>query len=65
MTPKASLSSMRFWSEPYRPPNHPCHAADRGARERLFRILKPKLLTLRWFARLWAWFASLHDRIVR
>ena len=24
--------------------------------ERLFRIVKPKLLTLPWFARLWNWF---------
>src|SRR6266481_1237867 len=30
MTPKASLSSMRFWSELDRAPNHPCQAADRG-----------------------------------
>jgi hypothetical protein len=30
MIPKASLSSMRSWSEPHRAPNYPCHAADRG-----------------------------------
>ena len=23
--------------------------------ERLFRIVKPKLLTLRWFSRIWSW----------
>lgn len=27
--------------------------------ERLFRIVLPKLLTLRWFARLWNWLLSL------
>jgi hypothetical protein len=30
MTPKASLSSMRSWSESHRAPNDPCHAVDRG-----------------------------------
>ena len=27
--------------------------------ERLFRLVKPKLLTLHWFARLWRWFVGL------
>jgi hypothetical protein len=31
MTLKASLSSTRFLSEPYHPPHHHVHAADRGA----------------------------------
>jgi len=30
--------------------------------ERLFRIVKPKLLTLPWFARLWNWFVVLRGR---
>ena len=30
--------------------------------ERLFRIVKPKLLTLRWFARLWNAVVALRDR---
>jgi 3-oxoacyl-[acyl-carrier protein] reductase len=28
--PKAWQSNMRFWSEPDRAPDHPCHAVDRG-----------------------------------
>ena len=31
--------------------------------ERLFSIVKPKLLTLNWFARLWTWLVGL--RVVR
>jgi hypothetical protein len=31
--------------------------------ERLFRIVKPKLLTLPWFARLWGWFTVLRARV--
>jgi len=31
--------------------------------ERLFAIVKPKLMTLRWFARLWTWLVSL--RVIR
>ena len=31
--------------------------------ERLFAIVKPKLMTLSWFARLWTWLTSL--RVVR
>ena len=30
--------------------------------ERLFRIVKPKLLTLPWFARLWNWFVSVRGK---
>ena len=30
--------------------------------ERLFEIVKPKLLTLPWFARLWHWFVARRDR---
>jgi hypothetical protein len=31
--------------------------------ERLFRLVKPKLLTLRWFARLWRWFVDLRGKL--
>jgi hypothetical protein len=30
--------------------------------ERLFRIVKPKLLTLPWFARLWDWFVAFRGK---
>jgi hypothetical protein len=30
--------------------------------ERLFTIVKPKLLTLPWFARLWDWFVNRRER---
>jgi hypothetical protein len=30
--------------------------------DRLFRIVKPKLLTLPWFARVWNWFVALRGR---
>jgi hypothetical protein len=30
--------------------------------ERLFKIVKPKLLTLPWFATLWAWFTAARDK---
>jgi hypothetical protein len=33
--------------------------------ERLFNIVKPKLLTLPWFARLWGRIVALCDKIVR
>ena len=29
--------------------------------ERLFVVLKPKLMTLHWFRRYWTWFATLRD----
>src|ERR1700687_4842615 len=31
--------------------------------ERLFRLVKPKLLTLHWFARLWQWFIHLRGKL--
>jgi hypothetical protein len=31
--------------------------------ERLFRIIKPNLLTLPWFARLWGWFTTLRAKV--
>ena len=30
--------------------------------ERLFIILKPKLLTLPWFATIWTWFITTRDK---
>jgi hypothetical protein len=30
--------------------------------ERLFRIVKPKLLTLRWFAKMWCWFIGVRAK---
>jgi hypothetical protein len=30
--------------------------------ERLFRVLKPKLLTLPWFAGIWSWFVTARDK---
>jgi hypothetical protein len=30
--------------------------------ERLFRMVKPKLMTLNWFATLWTWFTTLRDK---
>jgi hypothetical protein len=32
--------------------------------ERLFMIVKPKLLTLPWFARLWGWFVAFRSKAV-
>jgi hypothetical protein len=32
--------------------------------DRLFRIVKPKLLTLPWFARLWGWLVAAKDRVL-
>lgn len=32
--------------------------------ERLFKIVKPKLLTLTWFARLWSWIIAIRDRVL-
>jgi hypothetical protein len=31
--------------------------------DRLFRIVKPKLLTLPWFARIWSWFVTLRVNV--
>ncbi len=33
--------------------------------ERLFAILKPKLLVLPWFAKAWVWFVALRRRCLR
>jgi hypothetical protein len=33
--------------------------------ERLFTIVKPKLLTLRWFAKAWGWFVAIRDTLTR
>ncbi|HLZ01690.1 MAG TPA: hypothetical protein VKR55_05990 [Bradyrhizobium sp.] len=33
--------------------------------ERLFVIVRPQLLTLRWFAKLWTWFAGLRRKTIR
>ena len=33
--------------------------------ERLFVIVKPRLLTLRWFARLWEWFIALRSKLIK
>ena len=38
------------------------YAASLLVVERLFRIVKPKLLKLPWFARLWNWFVALRHR---
>ena len=32
--------------------------------ERLFRIVKPKLLTLRWFARAWEWLVAVKAKVL-
>ena len=32
--------------------------------ERLFKIVRPKLLTLLWFAKLWNWFVTVRSRSV-
>jgi hypothetical protein len=32
--------------------------------ERIFRIAKPKLLTLRWFAKAWRWFMSARAKAI-
>jgi hypothetical protein len=38
------------------------YAASLFVVERLFRIVKPKLLMLPWFAQLWNWFLALRGR---
>jgi hypothetical protein len=38
------------------------YAASLLVVERLFRIVKPKLLKLPWFARLWNWFVTIRYR---
>ncbi len=41
------------------------YAASLLVLERLFRIVKPKLLTLGWFARLWSWLVAVRDRLMK
>jgi hypothetical protein len=41
-----------------------CYAVSLLVVERLFVIVKPKLLTLPWFAQLWEWFVSVRVRVV-
>jgi hypothetical protein len=31
--------------------------------ERLFRVVKPKLMTLSWFAKLWTWLVALRNKV--
>jgi hypothetical protein len=38
------------------------YAASLLVVERLFRMVKPRLLTIHWFARLWMWFVSLRRK---
>jgi hypothetical protein len=38
------------------------YAASLLVVERLFLVVKPKLLTLPWFARLWAWFIVIRGK---
>ena len=40
------------------------YAASLLVVDRLFRIVKPKLLKLPWFARLWNWFVALRERLL-
>jgi hypothetical protein len=40
------------------------YAASLLVVERLFRIVKPKLMTLRWFASMWNWFTALRGKVV-
>ena len=32
--------------------------------ERLFRTVKPKLMTIGWFARMWTWVVGLRDKVI-
>jgi len=41
------------------------YAASLLVVERLFVIVKPKLLKLRWFARLWSWFIVQRSKLAR
>ena len=41
------------------------YAASLLVVERVFGIVKPKLLTLPWFARLWSWFVACRARFLR
>jgi hypothetical protein len=41
------------------------YAASLLVIERLFRIVKPKLLMLPWFASIWTWFVALREKALR
>lgn len=41
------------------------YAASLLVVDRLFVIVKPKLLQLRWFAKLWSWFVIFRYRVAR
>ena len=41
-----------------------CYACSLLVIERLFAVVKPKLLTIPWFAKLWNVFASVRKRVV-
>jgi hypothetical protein len=40
------------------------YAASLLVVERLFRVVKPKLLMLGWFALLWSWWVAIRNRII-
>ena len=40
------------------------YAASLLVLERLFRVVKPKLLMLAWFATLWTWVIALRDKVI-
>ena len=40
------------------------YAASLLVLERLFRVVKPKLLTLVWFAKVWSWVIALRDKVI-
>ena len=41
------------------------YAASLFVTERLFKIVKPKLLTLQWFAAIWSLFVTARDKMLR
>ena len=41
------------------------YAASMLLVDRLFLIVKPKLMKLRWFARLWSWFVLIRCRLTK
>jgi hypothetical protein len=41
-----------------------CYAVSLFVTERLFIIVKPKLLKLRWFATIWRWFVTVRDAAI-
>ena len=40
------------------------YAASLLCVERLFRVVKPKLMIMNWFAKGWIWFARLRDKVI-